>query len=91
MMTLVVYDIVDDRIRYRIAEALKDYGLERIQYSAFTGRLNHNKREELNQRLRRTLGLEEGDIRIYVICEKDLRLKKEIINECADKDAAEGD
>ncbi len=81
MVTLVVYDIPDDRVRYRISEACKDYGLERIQYSAFMGELNTNKREELNQRLRRTLGLEEGDIRLYVMCDKDLRLRKEIINE----------
>ncbi len=78
METLVIYDIVDDVLRNRIAEACKDYGLQRIQYSAFRGHLNHNRREELEQRLRRLLGRKEGNIQIYPICDKDLRLKREI-------------
>ncbi|HHY34164.1 MAG TPA: CRISPR-associated endonuclease Cas2 [Firmicutes bacterium] len=37
MSTLVIYDIVEEKVRRRIAEVCKDYGLERIQYSAFFG------------------------------------------------------
>lgn len=80
MKTLVIYDIPSDKIRYKIGEACKDYGLERIQYSAFLGNINHNRREELYQRLRRTLGQKDGNIQIYPLCNKDIRLKKEIIN-----------
>ena len=81
MYTLVIYDIPDDRIRNKIGEACKDYGLERIQYSAFLGDMNLNRREELRLRLQRTLGKEEGNIQIYPFCDKDLKLKKTIINE----------
>ena len=81
MQTLVIYDIPDDRIRNKIGEACKDYGLERIQYSAFLGDMNHNRREELRLRLQRTLGKKEGNIQIYPFCDKDLKLKKTIINE----------
>jgi CRISPR-associated protein Cas2 len=45
--TVVLYDIPDDRIRTRISEACLDYGLERMQFSAFQGKLSRNKREEL--------------------------------------------
>ena len=63
MQTLVIYDIPDDRIRNKVGEACKDYGLTRIQYSAFIGNVSHNRRDELYQRLRRTLGKNEGNIR----------------------------
>ncbi len=78
MQTLVIYDIPDDRKRLQISERCKDWGLTRIQYSAFIGDLNHNRRDELFQKLRRTLGREEGNIRLYPICDKDLKLMKEI-------------
>ena len=51
--TLVIYDVEDDRARTRVAEACKDFGLERIQYSCFQGRLSQNKREELYERMRK--------------------------------------
>lgn len=80
MQTLVIYDIPDDRIRNKIVTACKDYGLKRIQYSAFIGNINHNRRDELYLRLRHTLGGNEGNIQLYPLCDKDIRLKREIIN-----------
>jgi hypothetical protein len=53
LSTLVIYDIEDDRARLRVSEACKDFGLERLQYSCFRGKLSQNKREELYERLRR--------------------------------------
>lgn len=78
MMTLVIYDVPDDKIRNRLAVACKDYGLQRVQWSAFLGFLNHNRREELQERLKRTLGRRTGNIQIYPLCDKDLRLRLEI-------------
>ena len=51
--TLVIYDVEDDWARTRVSEACKDFGLERIQYSCFCGRLSRNMREELLERMRR--------------------------------------
>lgn len=79
LTTYVVYDIEDDRIRFRIANACKDYGLERIQYSAFCGPLNANKRGELFLRLQRELGDHPGKVLVLPVCEKDLKAKKELI------------
>ena len=78
MMTLVIYDIPEDKIRNAVAEACKDYGLLRIQWSAFMGQLNHNRRQKLETRLRRVLGRRPGNIQLYPLCEKDLGLKREI-------------
>ena len=78
---LVIYDIPDDRIRYKISERCKDYGLDRIQYSAFAGELDRNRREELMLRLKKTLGRKEGNIRLQPVCTRDLALVKELVVE----------
>lgn len=81
LLTLVIYDIEDDRVRLRISEICKDYGLERIQYSAFAGNLNKNKREELFLKLSKTIGNQVAKIIIQPLCEKDVRDQKIIVNE----------
>jgi CRISPR-associated protein Cas2 len=79
--TFVIYDIEDDRVRGRVANACKDYGLERIQYSAFSGLLDATRRGELAARLGDTLGRDVGRILLLAVCEKDARAKREFINE----------
>jgi len=78
MQTLVVYDIPSDKVRNRVAERCKDYGLERIQWSAFRGELSTAGRRELALRLTQTVGREEGNIQLYPICDKDMALLIEI-------------
>ncbi|KAB2952696.1 CRISPR-associated endonuclease Cas2 [Heliorestis acidaminivorans] len=80
MKTLLIYDIEKDKIRNKIFQACKDYGLQHIQYSAFFGELNTNRREELRQRMRRILGDSVGKIYFFPICDKDLRLATQVIN-----------
>ena len=72
LRTLVLYDIVEDKTRARIAEACLDFGLARVQYSAFAGKLNRNKREELFLRLCATLGDEAGKILVQPVCDRDV-------------------
>ncbi|MFN8627991.1 MAG: CRISPR-associated endonuclease Cas2 [Candidatus Binatia bacterium] len=73
LRTFVIYDIVEDKTRTRIADACLDFGLVRIQYSAFVGALNRNRREELFLRVRELLGDEVGKVLLQPVCEKDLR------------------
>ena len=79
MICLLVYDIPNDRLRAKVADICLDYGLERIQYSAFLGELNHNRQGELLQKLRRKVGKQEANVQLFPICEKDLRLRREIV------------
>lgn len=51
MNILLIYDISEDRLRTKAAEMCKDYGLVRVQYSAFFGEISHNLRGELFRRL----------------------------------------
>jgi CRISPR-associated protein Cas2 len=70
---VLLYDIEDDRLRSRVADVCMDYGLERIQFSAFFGKLNRNRRQELALRVRNELGDESGRVRIIPVCEQDLK------------------
>ena len=73
LRTLVIYDIEDDKIRLKISETCLDYGLVRIQYSAFLGTLNKNKREELFLKLSSILDDNTGKILLQPICQKDVK------------------
>ena len=75
----IFYDIADDAIRNRVANACKDYGLERIQFSGFQGELNRNLRGELFLRIEGILGNHSGKVLILPVCEKDLKERKEIL------------
>lgn len=86
MNCIVIYDIVEDKIRNKIADVCLDFGLQRIQYSAFFGELSHNQKETLFKKIKRIIGEKEGNIQIFPLCEKDLALKMEyIVKEDGDK------
>lgn len=67
----MVYDVADDKVRKRVADVCLDYGLERIQYSAFRGDLNANRRQELMLKLRAKFGDADGCIHVIALCDKD--------------------
>lgn len=66
---VVLYDVENDRIRTRVSEVCLNYGLERIQYSAFLGKINRNRRQELALRLQDEVGSEVARIRIIPVTE----------------------
>jgi CRISPR-associated protein Cas2 len=69
---ILIYDIENDRLRTRASDICLDYGLERIQFSAFFGRLNRNRRQELAMKLQNEMGTEAARIRIVPVCGDDL-------------------
>ncbi len=77
----VFYDIEIDRIRNKIAEICLDFGLERIQFSGFSGKLGRNKREELFLKLKNVIKKGSGKILILPLCEKDFISILEYIKE----------
>ena len=78
MHTYVIYDIVENRVRKRVSDACLDYGLRRIQYSAFLGDMNTTRRNALEKRLLQELGKKQGKIEIIAVCEKDFRQRSVI-------------
>jgi len=81
MQCLVVYDIPHDGTRAKVADICLDYGLDRIQYSAFLGDLARTHQEELMKKIKKQLGKREGNVQLFPICEKDWANRKVIIRE----------
>ena len=79
LLTVVIYDITSDRIRLKIAGVCKDYGLDHVQYSVFSGPLDATRRREMFSRLGDTLGKNEGKVMMLQLCEKDASARREII------------
>jgi CRISPR-associated protein Cas2 len=74
MQVLVIYDISNDAKRTKVADVCLDYGLDRIQYSAFWGQLTPSQRKELYAKLKRTVGSSPANVRVIPICETDYQM-----------------
>src|SRR4030067_1450960 len=78
MRDVVIYDISDDNLRSLMSETLKDYGLQRIQYSVFMGDL---RRDELNSLLVDLKNLIKDlieNVQLFPMCDSCLKGKKEV-------------
>lgn len=75
---LLIYDIENDRARSKIADICIDYGLDRIQFSAFVGELSRNHQQELMLHITNLLGKLKGNIKLIPICAKDWNERQEI-------------
>ncbi|MGB9591694.1 MAG: CRISPR-associated endonuclease Cas2 [Candidatus Kryptoniota bacterium] len=67
MNTVVVYDIVSNRRRYRFHKFLKELGMP-SQKSVFECRLDTQELQEIRRYCRDNLDLQEDSVRIYRIC-----------------------
>ena len=81
MQIVVVYDIPSNRIRAKVADICADYGLERIQYSVFSGNLRRVHQEEMIAKMRKRLGKQAGKIHLFPCCEKDWGARIEVIQQ----------
>lgn len=79
--TLLVYDIADDRIRAKIANICQDYGLDRIQYSAFYGRMSRTHQEELMRRVRRLVKEPPAKVQLIPVGAAEWERRIEVVME----------
>lgn len=86
-MVLLIYDVVSDRVRSKISDVCLDYGLSRVQQSAFVGHLNANRQAEIMQKIARVAGRSRVDVRLFSICERDERLVRVYAAGGSDRDA----
>lgn len=90
MHCLLVYDIPDDSKRNKVADVCLDYGLDRIQYSAFMGQLHATHQAELMAKLKKVLGRRAGNIQLFPLCETDWAARK-VIEQAASGAAQEAE
>ena len=88
MLVWVIYDISDNGIRSRVAKICKNYGLFRVQKSAFLGDLNRNESDSLA--LECEVLIDESDsVYVFPMCE-DCFEKIELIGEGFDRELVSG-
>ena len=78
MLTWVVYDISEDKVRNRVAKICKNYGLYRVQKSAFLGDLNKNQLDELALQCKEIADEKKDSVYIFPMCEDDFKKVKMI-------------
>lgn len=66
MLTLVVYDIADNRRRTRLAKFLEGYG-RRVQESVFECFLSLDEMKRLHRQIERRVKADEDNVRFYWI------------------------
>lgn len=85
MLSILVYDITEDRNRTKIADACLDYGLDRFQNSAYAGFLDRNAQEELMLKIEALLDDTPGSILLVAVdkaaWEKRIVIGPEILQE----------
>jgi CRISPR-associated protein Cas2 len=70
MLYWVIYDIRENGIRTRIASKCKDYGLQRVQKSAFLGNLSKNKVDMLAGEVKDAIGDSDNCVFIFPSCKE---------------------
>lgn len=68
MIHFVFFDISNTRIRNKVNEKCKDYGLSRLQMSGFKGSLNRTMRARLIEDIKSIVGKQEVNIYIQPVC-----------------------
>ena len=84
MQCLVIYDIPSDGARQKVADACLDYGLQRVQYSAFNGDLTRAQQRALFVELKRRLGRQAGNVQLFPLDEASWRGRRVIAQEQSD-------
>ena len=67
-IVLVIYDIVDNKKRYKMVKCLERYGV-RVQKSAFEAFLTKKKFESMSQKASKLIDKEVDSLRIYLLAD----------------------
>ena len=86
MQCLLIYDIPHDGARQKVADACLDFGLQRVQYSAFAGDLSRTHQRALFKEIHTRLGRRAGNIQLFPLDDASWRGRREI----AQKEAGNG-
>ncbi len=78
VLVWIIYDIVKDKSRAKVAKACKKYGLIRVQKSVFLGRLESSRFDELSEKCRSLINEDTDSLYLFPFCQEDFRRVKEL-------------
>ena len=73
ILVWILYDITDDRVRYKVAKECKKYGLIRVQKSAFLGQLKSNRLDELGEKCSSLIDEDTDSLYLFPFCQEDFK------------------
>ena len=76
VLVWILYDIVEDKARAKVAKACKKYGLIRVQKSVFLGRLASSRFDELGEKCRSLINEDTDSLYLFPFCQEDFRRVK---------------
>jgi CRISPR-associated protein Cas2 len=80
----IIYDIVADRPRRKVAKRCKEAGLYRVQKSVFLGTIDRNRLDELRLQIEELTDEDVDSVYIFPMCEADFR-KVMLLGQAFDK------
>lgn len=85
MQCLLIYDIPHDGTRQKVADACLDYGLQRVQYSAFVGDLSRTHQRALFGEIERRVRRRSANVQLFPLDEKSWNGRRVINQEGVDE------
>jgi len=73
ILVWVLYDIAEDKPRNRVAKLCKKAGLIRVQKSAFLGKLERNRFDELSEACLEQIDEDTDSLYLFPFCEEDFK------------------
>lgn len=73
MYVWLIYDIVNNSVRSKIAKKALQKGLYRVQKSVFLGTINKNQFDELKVETEELIDEETDSVYLFSLCEKDFK------------------
>lgn len=80
----IIYDIVADQPRTKVAKRCKEAGLYRVQKSVFLGTIARNRLDELQLQIEALTDATVDSVYIFPMCEDDFR-KVRLLGQAFDK------
>jgi len=84
MQCLVIYDIPHDGTRQKVADACLDYGLQRLQYSAFVGNLSRSHQRALFQEITKRVRRQAANVQLFPLDEQSWERRRVLAQGGAD-------
>jgi CRISPR-associated protein Cas2 len=81
MQCLLIYDIPNDRARQRVADACLDYGLQRVQYSAFVGDLSRTHQRALFGEITKRVRGKAANVQLFPLHEQSWNGRRTLVQD----------
>ena len=84
MLVWVIYDIIENKVRSKVAKACKGAGIYRVQKSVFLGELDKNQIDQLTLKIKSFINKNKDSVYIFPMWDVDFK-KTKLLGQAFDK------